>query len=381
MQMQPIPSRNRPASDTLLAQCLRVIQRHPVKSLAGWAPRLEVLDSGRLQALYSGRELRSRILRAIALGHGWHDETTPQQLLLAASSVCLSNSTKLTLAGIARVLELAGPALEALDLTNQFVVTDDLVAGLTLTCPGLRVVSLVGCRKISGAIVDSLFRLSRLAHIDLGGCFNITSADALRLVQGHSNAAQFTGLGLAGLAEPAVLEVVSKRTGGLSWLSVGYSAADAPALLSLVEANPLLASLCLHWCEGADDALLTGLASACPRLYHIDVTGCKGITNTGIIGLVAALGRCDADAGRAASHVDVVSPGARRWDLDDTEWLDFALHCSRLTDVKASKSVDDVEMVAAERGPLRVILAKHSGVTRGVGEPLNRMGAVLQLLV
>lgn len=395
----PTPARSRLPADTLLGAALRTIQRHPVKALQAWIPRLEALDSGRLRSRCSGRDLRALILRALALGHGWHDETTPPEVLAAAAALCLANSTKLTLAGITRATELAGPGLEALDLTNQFPVTDALVASVAQACPGLRVLSLVGCRKVTGASVDALLRLPRLASVDLGGCLNVSAADIGRLLDGHANAARFTGLGLGGHAEPALLGTVARRTGSLTWLSLGYSLAPAPALLGAATANPRLAALLLHWAEGASDDLLGSAAAACPDLYHVDVTGCKGITNAGVVALAAALAPCRLPSA-AASPVDVASPAARVWDLDETEWLDFALRCAREASADrggggsggAAEMSDSDELPAAtaagaESGAaastpkLRVIFAKHSGVTRAVADSLNRMGAALQLLV
>lgn len=409
----PAPARNRLPADTLLGAALRTIQRHPVKALQAWTPRFESLDGGRLRSKYSGRELRALILRALALGHGWHDETTPPAILATAAAICLANSTKLTLAGITRATELAGPGLEALDLTNQFPVTDALVASVVQACPSLRVLSLVGCRKVTGASVEALLRLPHLASVDFGGCLNVSAADVGRLLNDHANASRFTGLGLGGLAEPALLGIVARRTGALAWLSLGYSLAPAASLLGAVAANPRLAALLLHWTENASDDLLSSVAVACPDLYHIDVTGCKGVTNAGIVALAAALAPCRPVTATAPGTpaVDVASPSARVWDLDETEWLDFALRCARSAgssgdgseggggvsagasagggDARMSDS-DDQPMSGDAAGTgadiartpkLRVVLAKHSGATRGVADHLNRMGAVMQLLV
>ena len=389
----PDPIRYRFPPDTLFASALRAIQRHPVKCLSGWSPRFGVLDSGRLQARCSGKELRGHILRAISLGHGWHDETTPSVLLAAAAAVCLANSTKLTLPGISRITQLTGSSLEALDLTNQFVVTDAHIADVTRACPGLRVLSLVGCRKVTGASIESLLMLPRLAFADFGGCFNVAPDDVSQLLRRHKNAAGFTGLGLSGLAGSDLLKDVTKLTGGLTWLSLGYSLASAADLLGAASANPQLAGLFLQWCEGANDILVGDLSSTCPNLYHLDVTGCKGVTNVGILALIPSL-QCVASATTlTAIHVDVASPGARKWDLDETEWLDFALRCARAREAETLSSVptmekdvdmvggDDYELQVRSRGRLRILAAKHSGATRAVAEQLNRMGAVLQLLL
>ena len=379
----PEPTRRRVPADTLFAAALRAVQRHPVKSLQAWNPRLATLDSGRLRSRCSGTELRSHILRALALGRGWHDGTAPPELLAAAEAICLANSTKLTIDGVARVAELAGPGLEALDLTNQFVITDALVARVAQSCPALRVLSLVGCRKVTGASVDSLLRLPHLASVDLGGCLNIATDAVLRLLVEHPNASRFTGLGIAGLAEPRILEAVTKRTGALTWLSLGYSLATSSALLAAATANPHLAALLVHWCDHADDEVLGGVAAACPALFHIDVTGCKGVTNAGIIAFAGARAECGAgsSAAGAALPVDVSSPAARKWDLDETEWLDFALRSARAAAADLLVGEGDKEETAGPRRFLRIIAAKHSGVTRAVAEPLNRMSAVLQLLV
>jgi hypothetical protein len=148
---------------------------------------------------------------------------------------------------------------------------------------------------------------------------------------------------------------------------------------------------------------------ACSDLYHVDVTGCKGITNAGILALAAALAPCRPVTSSAPTQVDVASPSARAWDLDETEWLDFALRCARSAVLSGDGSEggggvaagasgggsdprmsDDQPMSgdAATSGAdiartpkLRVVLAKHSGATRSVADQLNRMGAVMQLLV
>jgi len=236
---------------------------------------------------------------------------------------------------------------------------------------------------VTGASVDSLLRLPHLASVDLGGCLNIATDAVLRLLLEHPNASHFTGLGIAGLAEPRVLEAVAKRTGALTSLSLGYSLAPSSALLAAATANPRLAALLVHWCDHANDALLGGVSAACLALFHVDVTGCKGVTNAGIIAFAGARAECGAGsaAAGAALPVDVSSTAARKWDLDETEWLDFALSSARAEAANHLAEEGDKDEAASPRRFLRIIAAKHSGVTRAVAEPLNRMSAILQLHV
>jgi hypothetical protein len=389
------PTRHRVPQDTLLSVALKTIQRHPVKCLNAWSPgRLTSLAKSHATARFTASEIRVLVQRALSLGHGWHDDS-PTDLLVDAQSLALSNSTKISAAGFLRFPEFA-PTLQALDLTNQFPLGDQAVASIVSACSGLRVLSLVGCRKVSNAALQTLLGLPQLAHLDVGGCYNISAVNLESFLCAHSNVKSFTGLGLSGLAEPAVLRAVSQRCSQLTWLSLGYTRASHDDLAGITRSCPRLSVLLLHWSVNASDELLTSVAESCPSLYQLDVSGCKGVTNAGLVafaGLRAQL------SGAPALVPDVASPSARRWDLDETEWMEFFLRCAQTTSCAADRTAfpisEDVEMTGASslghaESPaggsvaqdfIRVIAAKHSGATKAVADQLTKMGAVLQIYV
>lgn len=166
------------------------------------------------------------------------------------------------------------PHLAALDLTGLRGLTDDLAAMILQASPNIQRLSLKNCRKITGKTVRQLMPVKKLRCLDVGGCFNITTADVLEIIP---SLPQLDELHASGLLwdDASVQELVEVRD---TWkaLSLGFNHEMTQPVLreSLIQLGDSLQSIALPFCENVvDNALLGALGRNMPVLQYLDLRG------------------------------------------------------------------------------------------------------------
>ena len=139
------------------------------------------------------------------------------------------------------------------------------------------------CRRITDATLLSLVDgCPRLAGLDVGGCYNLTSDSLSKLLSTHQNKNNFSQLHLSGsiAITDRFVRVIGMNCPNLVGLSIGYGKelSDA-AVASMLQRLPNLESLQLHWNHKLSDELLVKLATICPNLMELNIIGCVGFTD------------------------------------------------------------------------------------------------------
>jgi solute carrier family 6 GABA transporter-like protein 1 len=164
--------------------------------------------------------------------------------------------------------------LAVLDLTGVRGCNDDFAADILEKSPNLKRLSLKNCRKITDKTLSKVAHLPKLQCLDVGGCFNLTTAKVLEIVP---NLPELNELHASGLLwkDYTVKELVEIRD---TWkgLSLGFSMDLTQSALreSLIHLGDSLESLALPFCESVvDNALLGMLGRNLPRLQFLDLRG------------------------------------------------------------------------------------------------------------
>lgn len=164
--------------------------------------------------------------------------------------------------------------LAALDLTGLRGLTDNLATMIFEVSPNIQRLSLKNCRKITGKTVKQLILLKKMEFLDVGGCFNVTTTDILRVIP---SLPELTELHASGILwnDESVQALVSVRD---FWkgLSLGFSNDLTQPVLreSLLQLGDSLQSLALPFCENVvDNALLGVLGRNMPILQFLDLRG------------------------------------------------------------------------------------------------------------
>lgn len=81
-----------------------------------------------------------------------------------------------------------GASVGVLDLTGVQTLTDDLVSDLLSTMPNLQRLSLKNCRRLTGVSLQAVAtNLQSLSSLDIGGSYNITTAELLEVLPSMQN--------------------------------------------------------------------------------------------------------------------------------------------------------------------------------------------------
>ena len=259
----------------------------------------------------------------------------------AASALSLAHGARLS-AGYVQAVCQQSPALQQLDLSGCFHVSDACLAACLAACPSLERLRLVGCRKLTDAAVDALLAHGRkLRRLDVSGCFNLSAPALQALLARHPSSARcggpgFVELGLSGVEGGAQLVAAAAGAGGAALRSaaLGYSVANDKTLAAFVRACPGLRRVAMHWCGGAGEHVLAALGQL-RQLRWLDLSGSAGVPTYTIGELV----RARASAGAALGVLD---------DSDDS----------------------DVELDAAAGGGLRALRLAHVDVPADLRQAL-----------
>jgi hypothetical protein len=172
------------------------------------------------------------------------------------------------------------PHLAFLDLTGIHGLTDDLVALLLQQSPNLQGLSIKNGRRLTAATLQALTPShSNLNSLDVGGCFNITVADLLKVVPHMTALKQLHASGV-GWTDDALERLVQIRSDWTA-LSFGFSVDLTAARVRqhLHTCCDTLKSLALPFCEFlVDNALLGMLGRNLPELEILDLRGNPGLT-------------------------------------------------------------------------------------------------------
>lgn len=198
----------------------------------------------------------------------------PPPVTYALGSLSLYNCSMADETVEAMVKSNMCPNLAVLDFTGLRGLTDDLAALILKASPNVQRLSLKNCRKITGATVRQLASNKKLQCLDVGGCFNMTTADVIKIIPSLPRLDELHCSGLL-WNDASVQELIKARD---TWkgLSLGFNQEISQQVLRecLLQLGDSLRSLALPFCETVvDNALLGVLGRNMPVLQFLDLRG------------------------------------------------------------------------------------------------------------
>ena len=178
--------------------------------------------------------------------------------------------------------------LHTLDLQGCYELKDSGVSAALGAAPLLHTLFLTGCRQLTSAIIDHVLLLRRLRIVDLGGLFNLTPQDVVRLIRrelsaegrrlrdgGANGGDNGDGAVVATAAAAAVGTVGGSLVAGSAITLLPSSAGDGTMLQDDGAGN--WAGLHLSGL-GLGDLELAAIAAECPALQELSF-GFSSITD------------------------------------------------------------------------------------------------------
>lgn len=166
-----------------------------------------------------------------------------------------------------------GECVGVLDMTGMHTLTDELVEKLLVTMPNLQRLSLKNCRRLTGrSLLVVAEHLPNLTCLDVGGSYNMTTAEVLETLPSLANLDELYASGL-GWTDLTLQQLADER----SWkgLGVGFSQLLTPSgLREALSTQSHLERLSIPFCEQALDTSLLGfLGRMLPGVTALDIRG------------------------------------------------------------------------------------------------------------
>mmetsp|Transcript_32774 Transcript_32774/g.48540 ORF Transcript_32774/g.48540 Transcript_32774/m.48540 type:complete len:243 (-) Transcript_32774:90-818(-) len=172
-----------------------------------------------------------------------------------------------------------GENVGVLDLTGVQTITDDVVSDLLTTMPNLQRLSLKNCRRLTGKSLQSVAtNLQSIKCLDIGGTYNITTAEVLELLPSMPNLDEIYAGGL-GWTDLSFEQLTSDRF----WKGIGVGFSDrltASGLREALTSQTDLERLSIPFCEQALDTSLLGfLGRSLPKVSALDIRGNNAVNS------------------------------------------------------------------------------------------------------
>mmetsp|Transcript_5363 Transcript_5363/g.6254 ORF Transcript_5363/g.6254 Transcript_5363/m.6254 type:complete len:261 (+) Transcript_5363:427-1209(+) len=179
----------------------------------------------------------------------------------------------------AMVKSSMGKCVGILDLTGIQTLTDDMICDLLCTMPNLQRLSLKNCRRLTGKSLLSIAEnLPQLTCLDIGGSYNITTAELLEILPTMTNLNEIFagGLGWTDLS-------LEQLTGDRLWKGIGIGFSHRLTSSGLREAflsQTDLERLAIPFCEQALETSTLGfIAKSLLQVAALDIRGNNGINS------------------------------------------------------------------------------------------------------
>lgn len=204
-----------------------------------------------VQAARSG-EARGQVVSALAASGRLMDGSLPKDFWVGLKTDCLSLAGSRVGRGTLGHVAVAKLPLVSLDLGGCLLVDDDSVREITQSCrDSLRRLGLRNCRKLTDESVKNVAQLPKLAELDIGGDFNITSEGIREHLLSKKSKQTLVGLGASGLdADDSLLSALSATT--FVRLGLGYGSFTSYKFVQSVFSWPNLQDLRVQWTKTFD---------------------------------------------------------------------------------------------------------------------------------
>jgi hypothetical protein len=189
-------------------------------------------------------------------------------------------------------LARCSPDLTEIGLYWNVRVTDDSVALLCASCPGLNKVNLSGCRRLTDVSAKALATLKHLEYLDITRC-TFSDGGLTAVVLSPGPCANLAHLNLYAVA--TYTDVSFACVGVLQQLTFldlcGSQSLTDRALVEIAEGCELLTYLNLSWCNLVTDVGMCAVGRHCTRLELLSVHGNRNVTSA-FVAILAANHRC-----------------------------------------------------------------------------------------
>eukprot|EP00937_MAST-01D_sp_MAST-1D-sp2_P003763 g3763.t1 len=229
-----------------------------VKKLATGCPRLEILELGKCTAITDnalGSIARLPCLAQLKLLH-------------------VSDCNHITGNGVQRIAEGCQKMghtckLCYVRLSGCTQVTDESVAALAQSCPGLKQIRLNRCKLVGYKSMAAFAESCQVLEVlEVEHCPEVKDNDVVALAQCQGQ----------------------RRGGQLTILRLGPNIGDK-SVGALAEHCRHLERVCLSQCAGISDAGVMSLTDGCGKIQRIELAGCCSLTDEGIETVVRCLKR------------------------------------------------------------------------------------------
>eukprot|EP00899_Mesostigma_viride_P025353 jgi/Mesvir1/6001/Mv00749-RA.1 len=178
-------------------------------------------------------------------------------------------------------------ALESLDMSSCFSVTNETLTSIAATCPRLRELRLARCKVVTDASIIAIAEHCPLLEVlGVAECEDVSDASVIIVAERCRSFKALDAACCGRVTDESVSVLARRRSGTLRKLSVSECPGVTDAgVREIADRCRQLRQLNVSGCTGVTDASVCAVGRGCGRLQQLFVAGCGGVTDLGVAAL------------------------------------------------------------------------------------------------